>query len=326
MQKPHIVIISPALANANNGNWQTANRWARFLRTQYHVTIAKSWNDAIAAAGPDTPRAMIALHARRSAESIAEAARSRPALPIVLALTGTDLYRDIHNSAEAQRSMQLARHLVVLQSAGLEALPPAERARACVIYQSAAALKPVLKSARATPFDVVMIGHLRSEKDPLTFMRAAALLDAQPVRLTHIGGALDPELGAQALATQSRHACYRWRGNLPHAATRQALKRSQLLVIASRIEGGANVIIEAVTSGVPVLASDIAGNRGMLGDDYDGYFPVGDSDALAHRITQISANPALHARLAAQCAGRAPLFAPERERAALLQLMDNVLN
>lgn len=175
-------------------------------------------------------------------------------------------------------------------------------------------------------FDVCMIGHFREEKDPATFMHAAALLNTQQVRLTHIGSeAQAPKLAKLARQTQEHHACYRWQGDLPHAATRQLLKRSHLMVIASKMEGGANVIIEAVTSGVPVLASDISGNRGMLGKNYAGYFPVGDAAALARLIDRAATDPCFYQHLYRQCRARAPLFAPERERTALLNLVDNTL-
>lgn len=304
------------MATANNGNWQTASRWMRFLRAHYRITVLAEWNGIAC-------DALIALHARRSASSIAAFAAACPAHPVVVVLTGTDLYRDIKTSAEAQRSLALATRLVVLQDAGLQELPPALRGKARVIYQSAAALKPAVRAA-VHP-DITMIGHLREEKDPLTFMRAAALVRSPRLRMTHIGGALDPVLEQQALATQHEIPHYRWLGNLPHAKTRQYLKRSYLMAIASIMEGGANVIIEAVTSGVPVLASDISGNRGMLGDDYAGYFPVGDSRALAGKIDEAIADPRFYARLQQQCAERAALFAPEREQAALLQLMDDLL-
>lgn len=318
MAKPRVVIISPASAKANNGNWQTARRWAHFLREEYRVTVLGEWN------GVDCD-AVIALHARRSAPSIDAAARALPARPCVVVLTGTDLYRDIRIDAGAQRSLALATRLVVLQEAGLQELSAEQRAKACVIHQSAPALRPAVRSAGARHLDITMVGHLRDEKDPLTFMRAAALVTSPGVRLTHIGGALDPVLGEQALAAQQAVPHYRWLGNLPHARTRQYLKRSHLMVLASKMEGGANVIIEAVTCGVPVLASDISGNRGMLGDDYAGYFPVGDCGALARLIDRAVAEPAFHARLRSQCDARAPLFSPQRERAALLQLMDNLI-
>lgn len=316
--KPHIAIISPALANANNGNWQTASRWKRFLQQKYQVTIALQWNG--------TPAdALIALHARRSAESIAAFAKHRPSSALIVVLTGTDLYRDVKTDPNAQRSLQLATRLVVLQDAGLNALPPDLRTKACVIHQSSRPLKPAIRHPSARYFDVVMIGHLRDEKDPLTFMRAAALLSASNIRMIHVGGATDSTLGEQAELTQSSQSRYRWLGNLPHASTRQVLKNSNLMVITSKMEGGANVIIEAVTSGVPVLASDIAGNRGMLGEDYAGYFPVGDSTALARLIERTRSDSSFLAQLHAQCTARSPLFLPEREKAAVLQLMDNAL-
>ncbi len=271
---------------------------------------------------------MIALHARRSASSIAAFAAAHPSLPLVLVLTGTDLYRDIGTDVDGRRSLQLATHRVVLQPEGLLELDPELRDRTTVIYQSARVLKPVpmeLKQ-RMRHFDVTMVGHLRHEKDPLTFMRAAMHINDRRIRLLHIGGALDPEFALHARGTHDAHPHYRWLGHLPRALTRQRLKRSHLMIIASVMEGGANVIIEAVTSGVPVLASDIPGNRGMLGADYAGYFPLGDSLALARLIESAATDNAFYAWLQAQCAARAHLFMPERERTAVLKLMDNSID
>jgi putative glycosyltransferase (TIGR04348 family) len=319
LAKPHITIISPALAKANNGNWQTANRWARFLRQQYHVSLASEWDGAPA-------EVLIALHARRSAASIAAFAAAGPDRPLILVLTGTDLYRDVKTDTDAQRSLQLASRLVVLQSEGLQGLRPELRRKASVIYQSAPALTPIVKNFPARHFKVSMVGHLREEKDPATFMQAAALVTSRNVRLVHIGAALDPLLGEHAESTQRACPHYHWLGNVAHARTRQLLKRSHLMAIASKMEGGANVIIEAITSGVPVLASDIPGNRGMLGVNYSGYFPVGGSRALAGLIDRSITDTAFYTQLQAQCAARAALFSPQREKAALLQLVDNVFN
>jgi len=145
------------------------------------------------------------------------------------------------------------------------------------------------------------------------------------VRLLHIGAALDPALGRRARDTQDATQAYRWLGALPHMATRRRLRRCHAMVIASRMEGGANVIIEAVTSGVPVLASRVAGNVGMLGDDYAGYFAPGDAAALAALIERSARDVGFVMRLRHQCAARARLFAPAAERAHLLDLVDNLL-
>ena len=325
MSAPHIWIVSPASARANNGNWQSASRWARFLRTRYRVSISQQWPDAGAGAAPDL---LIALHARRSAASLDAYARALPQRPAILLLTGTDLYRDILTDASAQQALRQASALVLLQPAGMDALPAPLRAKASVIFQSAATLRPAPSASAAgrRHLDVAMIGHLRQEKDPLTFMRAAALVATPNARLIHIGGALEPALEQAALATAAAHPRYRWLGALPHGATRQRLKRSRLMAITSHMEGGANVIIEAVNSGVPVLASDISGNRGMLGDDYAGYFAPGDAAALARLIDRALAEPDFYALLRAQCDARSPLFAPEAEQAALLELVDNLLH
>ena len=316
--KPHIIIISPSLEKAKNGNGLTASRWARFLRKRYRVTLALEWDG--------TPcNALIALHARRTATSIAAFSAAQPASPLIVVLTGTDLYRDIQTDGDAQRSLQLATQLIVLQPEGLNELAPGLRNKTQVIYQSSPSLKPVsLEQKRQSRyFNVTMIGHLRDEKDPATFMQAASHITNPRVRLIHIGGALTPLFAAQAEATQSSHPNYRWLGHLPHTETRQRLKRSHLMAITSVMEGGAHVIIEAVTSGVPVLASDISGNRGMLGEDYAGYFPLGDSVELARLIDLAANDGVFYTLLQIQCAARAPLFTPEHEKTALLKLVDN---
>ena len=323
MLKPHILIISPALAKANNGNWQTAARWTSFLHPRFQVTCAE-WQDGMT--DRVRPSLVIALHARRSAAAIREFARAQPAVPIVLILTGTDLYRDIRDDPVAQESLHRADRLVLLQATGMAELAPDWRDKASVIYQSAPSLSPAHRSPAPRCVNVVMVGHLRAEKDPATFLRALALSSNPRLRFTHIGAALEPALAHLAEQTAMRDHRYRWLGNLPHAATRQRLKRSDVMVISSIMEGGANVIIEAVTSDVAVLASDISGNRGLLGDDYAGYFPVGDAAALAQLIERAATDPHWLEKLRGQCRARAALFTPQRERAAVRALVDNCLH
>ena len=324
---PRIIIVSPASARDNNGNWQTASRWAHFLRSRHAVEVCEQW--PADSGDKDAPDLLVALHARRSAASLAAFTSAFPGRPTILVLTGTDLYRDIDTSNEARASLERASALVVLQEAGLARLPPSLRAKACVIHQSAPMLAPASETRdteAARHLDICMIGHLRPEKDPLTFMRSAALVTDPRVRLLHIGGALDPALEAAARATAAANSRYQWLGALPHPEARARLAACHAMAIASRMEGGANVIIEAVTSGVPVLASNIDGNRGMLGADYGGYFPPGDAAALALLIDRCAADSAFNALLRSQCAARAPLFAPAAEQASLVDLVDNLLD
>lgn len=316
--KKQIVIVSPALADANNGNWQTARRWQKMLQTQWSVRIVQHWPDGPAAAHDVC---MLALHARKSADSISAWAQSH-SMGLVLVLTGTDLYRDIQTDAQAQQSLHLAQRLVLLQECGPDALPLELRARASVIFQSTPARVTVPKPMRLR---AVMVGHLRDEKSPQTLFAAAQLLRAEDeICIDHIGAPLDPALAAQAQATAAACAHYRWLGGLPHEATRRRIQRAHLLVHTSRMEGGAHVVMEAVCSGTPVLASRIDGNVGMLGADYVGYFDWGNAEQLVDLLRRCQHGSALYAQLRAQCTARAPLFSPEAERHALVRLVNSL--
>jgi len=237
----------------------------------------------------------------------------------VVILTGTDVYRDIQCDAEAQDSLSLASRLVVLQDKAVDELPASWREKTRVITQSAPTLKRAPKPART--FDVCVVAHLREEKDPFRAAYAAGLLPvASRIRIGHVGGPLQAGMEEQAQTLESPR--WHWLGALPHGETRRRIARSHLLAISSRMEGGANVICEAVAAGTPVLASDIAGNVGMLGEDYAGYFPLGDAAALAGLLWRAESDPAFLALLQRQCAARAPLFTPEHEAAAVTSLLE----
>ncbi|GAB3774559.1 hypothetical protein GCM10028796_49100 [Ramlibacter monticola] len=319
-----MVIVSPALADANNGNWRTARRWQQLLAGEREVRITNAWPDAAAAADG----LMLALHARRSAAPIAAWAQAHPGRGLAVVLTGTDLYRDILADAAAQRSLELAQRLVVLQECGPEALPAWQRDKARVIYQSSPALPPLDRNDAT--LTAVTVGHLREVKSPQTLFAVARLLGQRDdIRIRHIGDATaEPALGDEARATQRDCPHYEWLGPLPHAATLEEIRRAHVLVHPSAMEGGAHAILEAVRGRTPVLASRVPGNVGMLGPDYQGYFAHGDAGALAQlllacRAGQRAEAPASHllGRLAAQCALRAPLFDAAAERSALLNLL-----
>ncbi len=313
MNKPHVLIISPALAGANNGNWQTAWRWSRMLRPLFRTRIASQWH------GEDAD-IMLALHARRSADAALAWAQVKGPDSLAVVLTGTDLYRDIQTDPAAQRTLQRAGQLVVLQERGPNALPAALRHKAQVIFQSVPRRATLTKTR--LHLRALMVGHLRDEKDPWTYWRAAAHLAQRPdIDLDHIGEALEPALGQAAQQAASNQPHYRWLGGLAHAQTRSRIQRAHVLVHPSKMEGGAHVILEAVQSGTPVLASYIEGNVGMLGPDYAGYFTLGDDAALAELLQRCRDDPDFLPLLRQQCAARAPLFEPQREQALLRQLV-----
>lgn len=318
------MIVTPALAAANNGNWQTARRWQQFLAPLYPTRLVKDWPDA--AAGDDA--AMIALHARRSAASIAAWHARHGGGRLALVLTGTDLYRDIVDDAAAQRSLELAGRLVVLQELGARSLPAGLRRKARAIVQSAPPRRALAKTGRH--LRALMVGHLREEKDPATLFAAARLLAGRAdIRIDHVGAALDPALGAAARATMAACPHYRWLGGLPHEATRRRIQRAHVLVHASRMEGGAHVVIEAIQGGTPVIASAIDGNLGLLGADWPASFAPGDPQGLADLLLACrdgqGRREGLVQTLARAAKRRAPGFAPERERDAVRRLAADLL-
>jgi len=311
------VIVTPALADANNGNWQTARRWARMLSAAYRVRIAAVWD------GGDEAL-MIALHARRSAASVARWHARRDGAALVVVLTGTDLYGDIAHDESAASSLRSADRLVVLNQLGASALPVDVRPKARVILQSCAARKTLAKTRHH--LRALMVGHLREVKLPQTYFNAARQLAHRgDILLDHVGAALDPALQAAATALMAECPRYRWLGAVPHGTARRRIQSAHVLVHPSRLEGGAHVVIEAVRSGTPVLASRIDGNLGLLGERYDGYFPVGDAAALATLLQRLRDEPAMLAHLQGQVASRAALFEPAREHAALHGLLTDLI-
>ncbi len=315
-RKPVVALITPALAAANNGNWQTAQRWARMLADDYEVRLMQIWDGASA-------DVMLALHARRSAASIAAWAPTR--LPLIVTLTGTDLYRDVPGAdADTLRSLALADRLIVLHEGAPADVPAEHRAKCVVCFQSTGPRKTLPKTTRH--LRALMVGHLRDEKDPRTVFAAMRLLAArEDIALDHIGAPLDEALGCEAEALMREQPRYRWLGALQHKATLAHIQRAHVLVHPSVMEGGAHVVMEAVRSGTPVLASRISGNVGMLGRGYRGYFEPGDAAGLAALLRQQRDDPAMLQGLRAQCDQRSPLFEPAREQATLKNVIARLL-
>ncbi len=305
---PRIAIVTPARGGTRTGNRHTAQRWAAFLRGPgTRVSVATDWDGASA-------DVLIALHARRSHDSVLRWRAQDPRAPLVVVLTGTDLYRDLPGSSEARRSLELADRLIVLQEQAPLALDKKLRAKTRVVYQSS---DTRLRAAPPrAPFRVAVVGHLREEKDPF---RAALALQHLPgsVEVVQIGGALQEGYGEEAARLAAADPRYRWLGSQPHPRALGWIARSHLLVVSSRMEGGANVICEAARIGTPVLASRVPGNLGMLGARYPGYFPLGDERALARLIECAAADRRFYHRLARALQARRARFAPAAERRAL---------
>ena len=310
-----ILIVTPAPPRSLAGNRITATRWARLLQALRHrVQIAERF-------GQQRADLLIALHARKSARSIAAFSASAPGSPVIVALTGTDLYGDIQHNVEAQESLNTASRIVLLQPDGLSTLPKCHQPKSRVIRQSALPprrILPPLKSA----FEVCVCGHLRPVKDPFrAAMATRRLPDDSQIRITHLGAALTPAMEQRAVSEMQRNPRYEWRGEVPQWRARQLIARSQLLVVTSKLEGGANVVSEALVADVPVISSRISGSIGLLGDDYRGYFDVGNTQQLRSLLLRCERDREFYESLRDQCRVRAPALSLEVERAAWKSLL-----
>lgn len=266
---------------------------------------------------------MLALHARRSGESVFHFRNAFPEKSLIVVLTGTDLYRDLPASREARRSLALADRIVVLQQDAKRLLKSTTRKKARIVYQSA---EPRIRQLPPKDrFRVAVVGHLRDEKDPFRAVRAFSLLREKNLELVQVGGALDPRCEKEAKRWMRRDERYRWLGSVPHAAALRWIARSHVLVVSSVMEGGANVICEAARIGTPVIGSRMSGNIGMLGRTYPGMFPLFDEKALASQIRKAFESKKYYAQLKKRLARRRRLFAPGAERAALNRVVREAL-
>ncbi len=332
LRRMKIGIVTPAPPDSRHGNRITALRWATILRrVGNRVTILQTYDGR-------PYDLLVALHARKSHSSIVTFRQRHPLAPLIVALTGTDLYRDIRVNHLARESLDIATRIVVLQPKAVKELRPSWRKKTRVIYQSvedrqarngtsggsAKARAKSEPSKRSNGnFDVSVIGHLRDVKDPFRAAMAARLLpDSSMVRVLQIGGAMTKGMANRARREMIINERYQWLGEQSQSRVRHILKKSSLCVLSSRMEGGANVLSEAIAASVPILASRIDGNVGILGANYPGYFEVGDTRQLARLLTRAESSSEYLAELKAWSKSLTSLADPAREEQAWFALIN----
>lgn len=259
---------------------------------------------------------LVALHANKSARFVAAYHKKFPTRPIVVVLTGTDVYGSSLVGA-ATSALEAAGAIVTLQPLAIRRLPKRLRKKAIAVLQSARRVDVKRKKSAGDPVRLCVIGHLRREKDPLRAAYALRYLDSENVEVLQAGRMLDSRYAARVKAIGSRDGRYRYLGELSWARALRLLAGCDALILSSRSEGGANVASEAIANGIPLLASRIDGNAGVLGAHYAGYYPVGSSKALAAIIDRFMHDRKFARTLRQQVHALGPSVRFESERGGL---------
>lgn len=142
---------------------------------------------------------------------------------------------------------------------------------------------------RTLPYPhIVSVGRLVPWKNMQGVIDAAASLKQGSLIIVGEG----PErthLVAHAERTFSKTV---FTGNLSHADTLAVMGDAQVFVLNSSYEGFSHLLLEAVSLGVPVVATGVGGNREIIQNEADGILvPLGDTQALTDAIQRTLTRP-----------------------------------
>ena len=296
------------------GNTTTAFRIVERLQAAGHQATAMHTDT------PPAADAQISLHALKTAAASAYFAKHRSGR-LFIRLTGTDINGGFtKNPALSQRTIDLADKLVVTHPACLPQIPDHWRSKTVVIYPSVTMPELATISNPTSPL-FTCIGHLRPVKAPYLIYAAIQKIPQAKLMAASIGNAYDTTDGQQARLNTRQDTRYHWHTDCDRGTALAWMKASLATINSSISEGGANTVMEAIQLRVPVLATDIPGNRGFLGDDYDGYFETGQSDQLADLMRRCLEAPEFVERLKIQLDRQRPLFSAQRESEQLSKLV-----
>lgn len=161
---------------------------------------------------------------------------------------------------------------------------------------------------RRGPGDVVTVGtlaNLRPEKGVVDLVHAAAIVRERcaDVRFTLVGdGALRGDL-ERLIRSQALERWVELRGHTTDPAA--ALRDFDIFVLGSHSEACSNGLLEAMATGLAVVATNVGGNPGLVDDERTGLLvPPADPAGLAKAILRLIEEPALAAALGSQALQR----------------------
>ena len=314
----NILILYPDNKNVITGNLCSALQYQKILQgLGYSVDVDFKYTGQRA-------EVLIAINAAKKNSEIIEFKARNSNAKIVSVLSGTDIYPEpLEKTIE---SMKLSNALVALQPDGLLKVPECHRGKTFLIYQSVESIINVSSPMEhISEFRVTLIANIRSVKDPLVAPNACKLLSiSSKIKIIHIGYCLERNLGVILSKESESNERYNWIGGLNELDTRETLSQSDVLLITSIDEGAGRVVGEAIELGVPIISTRNSGVLGLLGDNYEGYYPVSDSNLLSKMLMRAESDPNFLQSLYEQCQSKAHLFSPEVEKQSWSQLISKI--
>ncbi len=310
-----VAIVTPHFFPAVRGNAVTVQRIESGLRDRgLDVTVISL--DAVpdpAAAGARLralrPDVVHGFHAYHAGPTVAEAAGAL-GVPAIITITGTDVNHDLFDPARrpaVARALDRAQAIVVFHEAIGEKLGrelPHVRGKIRVIEQSVRCEEEQFDlrarvGAGPEAFLFFLPAGIRPVKNVLYAVRPLEGLRARhpALRLVIAGPILDAAEGERLRAAAASRPWVHHLGPLSHGEICASLKTVQVVLNTSVSEGGmSNAILEAMSKGVPVLASDIEGNRTIIADGVDGFLFASEEE-FAAKAEGLVRDPVLRRRL-----------------------------
>jgi len=289
-----IKIFSPTRDDVVTGNYVTAKRYAYHLQNLGHRVFA--FNELEGIVNVEGVRCAFVLHAEKGSHVIKELAATN--IPVVLVLTGTDLYRDIISTKKSKkerclRSIQLASAIIVLHENAVSDLLKVvsfPKERIFVVLQSVVGFqKRSSFFKKKDQYKILLLSNIRKEKGIIIaisgFLEFQKNIDARTkFTLDHIGGVLDQGYFKKITNLLEGVKSVSFLGSFEKEKLQTNLASYDLLLHSSFIEGGSLVIQEAQNAGLPIIASDISCHTSLLGHDYVGLHSVGSVKDVSKKL------------------------------------------
>ena len=290
-----VIIPSTPIEKIITGNYKTGNRYVKILRRlgiNSHLSFDYEFEQSI-----NKTKSAILLHAKKNYKTAIIC--QKRLIPYALVLTGTDIYSDLtkKNSSSYKKCIKSilgAKAIVVLQPDAkkkLLGIIPNLRIKIYVIFQSTNISEQSKIKNNGREVSILMVGNIRREKDTLLGINgfievysACNGVNGYQIKLTHIGLGLVNDYTKIVKKYGESNQSVSFLGFKDNSEVHRIMSVSDLLLNPSTVEGGCLVIKEAIDLNLPILASDIACHKEMLGSKYPGLFIAKNCNSLSKKL------------------------------------------